>query len=333
MSAAKTLFLYAELGVLNVCIAPEEPFYTIPMVSASKRGEDLVFGKDALEKDESWQLTWLQGGAAPKTLLEQLYSFVFLQPAVQNAEAKCKIVVVAFPYTLVSLPDKNEDCLESHPEIFISDGIPLRVYAVTEDVLSTSQCRYDGARICLNVSGDFTNLRRFQRWGTIFSHAEYIRVGLDTMVNLFIKLLCEKGYNFTTPKDRLFCHKLVMDYCYVALDFDKELERIEKLDGPLHEITLEDGSILELGKECIMATEVLFKPGLVGMDEESIMSLFKKQGYLLSPLVFAGGCASDLKGLGERLQLELQAMTKNLFDDPFTIVKTNLRQDATHWID
>eukprot|EP00510_Aplanochytrium_minuta_P000229 CAMPEP_0184019594 /NCGR_PEP_ID=MMETSP0954-20121128/8840_1 /TAXON_ID=627963 /ORGANISM="Aplanochytrium sp, Strain PBS07" /LENGTH=198 /DNA_ID=CAMNT_0026301281 /DNA_START=459 /DNA_END=1052 /DNA_ORIENTATION=- len=189
----------------------------------------------------------------------------------------------------------------------------------------------EGRSYSFNISGNFTMLGIYDEMRKSFARVKYVKVGFDTIVDHFIKLLCEKGYNITDTRDRLFCHKLVMDYCYVALDFDKELERIEKLDGPLHEITLEDGSILELGKECIMATEVLFKPGLVGMDEESIMSLFKKQGYLLSPLVFAGGCASDLKGLGERLQLELQAMTKNLFDDPFTIVKTNLRQDATHW--
>eukprot|EP00510_Aplanochytrium_minuta_P001073 CAMPEP_0184020986 /NCGR_PEP_ID=MMETSP0954-20121128/9661_1 /TAXON_ID=627963 /ORGANISM="Aplanochytrium sp, Strain PBS07" /LENGTH=182 /DNA_ID=CAMNT_0026302923 /DNA_START=381 /DNA_END=929 /DNA_ORIENTATION=- len=164
----------------------------------------------------------------------------------------------------------------------------------------------------------------------------YVKVGFDTVVNLFIKLLCEKGYNFTTAQDRLFCQKLVMDYCYVALDFEKELERIDNLDGPLHEITLEDGTVLELGKECIIAPEVLFNPGLVGMDEKSIMSLFQQYEFMAQPafppLILVGGCAPALNGLGERIQLELQRMKKNSVD-PINILKSNIHEDVTRWLE
>jgi len=72
----------------------------------------------------------------------------------------------------------------------------------------------------------------------------YIKVGFDSIVNLFMKLLSEKGYNFTDTRDRLFCRKLVMGICYVSLDVEKELERIENFDVPVHKIVTNEARVL-----------------------------------------------------------------------------------------
>mmetsp|Transcript_14651 Transcript_14651/g.17113 ORF Transcript_14651/g.17113 Transcript_14651/m.17113 type:complete len:155 (+) Transcript_14651:720-1184(+) len=145
-------------------------------------------------------------------------------------------------------------------------------------------------------------------------------------------MLCKKGYKFTTLKDRLFCHKLVMDYCYVALDFEKELERIESLGVPLHEIVMEDGCVLELDKECIMATEILFNPRLVGLDEDDIISLFLAQGIMdvsgEAPFMLTGRCASGLKGLVERIHRELEPFNRGFIEYPRKIIQVNIREDA-----
>jgi len=330
MSKNNVLFLYPELGILKVCIVPAEPFYTIPLIAATKDGEEIAFGEDALEKDESWELNWLQGGKAQKDLFIALFRFVFLQPQVLKAEAKCNKILVAIQCALRTFRSGTGDYLDSNADHVFSFKTLLPTNSCSESFLASSAVEGNHSRFSLNILEDHTSMRYFRPWGTMRWSTRYVIVGVGAVVNLFIKLLCEKGYSFTDTRDRLLCYKLVMDYCYVALDFDKELERIEKLDGPLHEITLEDGSILELGKECIMATEVLFKPELVGKDEKSIMSLFQQYYFAdwsnSPPVLLIGGCASSLKGLGERIQQELRHI--DCINAPIQIIKTEIREDA-----
>mmetsp|Transcript_14788 Transcript_14788/g.16728 ORF Transcript_14788/g.16728 Transcript_14788/m.16728 type:complete len:363 (+) Transcript_14788:62-1150(+) len=356
MSENDKLVVYSETGVLKICSAAPEPIYTIPLVAASKHGEDLVFGECALKKDESWKLTWLTGGT-DNDLLEDLFRFVCLQPEVKKALEICNVIIAVLdfhwvdyfpsPYYKISLKSRDKGK-------YFALGLPftsvlpasMKMVAMGEDSLYQKE----GRSYSFNISGNFTMLGIYDEMRKSFARVKYVKVGFDTIVDHFIKLLCEKGYNITDTRDRLFCHKLVMDYCYVALDFDKELERIEKLDGPLHEITLEDGSILELGKECIMATEVLFNPGLVGMDEESAMSLILNQEFMplleaqLPPEIFeaikdkyptvvlTGACATKLKGLEERIQREIGKVNQMYLRNPYPVIKSYVRDDAISWL-
>lgn len=333
MSEDKVLLLYSELSVLKVCIPPEEPFFSIPMVVARKEGKAMVFGFKALAKDESWQLTWLQGGKAQRGLISPLFRFVYRHPIVQKHIPQCRYLLVAFPFVLSQRGEHNGESFEY--DTVPAYGFPFRLIPSShpEDDLCLFARAGWGTCYSLNISGDFTSLRSMNSYPLPTS--TFIKVGFDTIVNLFIKLLCEKGYDFTAPRDRLFCQDLVMDYCYLALDFEKELERIENLDKPLYEITLEDGTVLELGKECIMAPEVLFNPALVGIDGEGI-KIFLENELLLRldhvPTVrFAGGCAPRLKGLEKRILHELGTMDKNLFQNRVKIVRTNRMEDVTRW--
>jgi len=329
MAENDILFLYTEFCVLNVCIAPAEPFCTVPMIAASKQGERTIFGKKALEKDDSWQLIWLRKGSAQMKLFKAFFLFVFAKQEVKNAVKECKRILVSRE-TVLATDRRGLPRLQTsfYPTHFIP--LSLHPLSTNEDELCFLGRVGMGFCFALNISADMTVFRYSDRFNGHSSSLSYIKVGFDTIVNLFIKLLCEKGYDFTATKERLFCQNLVLDYCYVALDFENELERIENLDEPLHEVTLADGSILELGKECIMATEVLFKPELVGKDEKSIMSLFQQYYFAdwsnSPPVLLIGGCASSLKGLGERIQQELRHI--DCINAPIQIIKTEIREDA-----
>jgi len=331
MSGNSTLIIYGELGVLKLCVGLEDPFYTIPLVTAKKHGESRVFGKPALEKDETWEVTWLKGGEAQKGKFMGFFFFVFQQSEVQERVEECKFSVVVIDPALS--PNSIEPQL-SWSTIHVN-MLPARLrvrilYGGNTSLLRFERDGMDRA-LKLDVLGDFTCSGYTQWRGRRYSNSGVVTVGFDTIVNLFIKLLCEKGYDFTVAKDRLLCYNLVMDCCYVALDFDKEMERIEKLDEPLHEITMEDGTVLELGKECIVAPEVLFNPGLAGIDEDGIMSLFRIYDVAalsaLPPLILSGGCATSLNGLSERIQKEF---TKGKNVD-LQIMKSNPKEDALRW--
>mmetsp|Transcript_8887 Transcript_8887/g.11575 ORF Transcript_8887/g.11575 Transcript_8887/m.11575 type:complete len:131 (-) Transcript_8887:163-555(-) len=103
MSELDCLFLYSEQCILNVCVAPSQPFLSIPMVTASKKGEDRVFGKEALEKDETWELTWLQDGIGQSDMFQAFFLFVYQKPSVQkNAR------ILLLPLSLYSIDTQME---------------------------------------------------------------------------------------------------------------------------------------------------------------------------------------------------------------------------------
>eukprot|EP00510_Aplanochytrium_minuta_P000443 CAMPEP_0184008414 /NCGR_PEP_ID=MMETSP0954-20121128/1959_1 /TAXON_ID=627963 /ORGANISM="Aplanochytrium sp, Strain PBS07" /LENGTH=215 /DNA_ID=CAMNT_0026287519 /DNA_START=386 /DNA_END=1029 /DNA_ORIENTATION=+ len=215
MSKNNVLFLYPELGILKVCIVPAEPFYTIPLIAATKDGEEIAFGEDALEKDESWELNWLQGGKAQKDLFIALFRFVFLQPQVLKAEAKCNKILVAIQCALRTFRSGTGDYLDSNADHVFSFKTLLPTNSCSESFLASSAVEGNHSRFSLNILEDHTSMRYFRPWGTMRWSTRYVIVGVGAVVNLFIKLLCEKGYSFTDTRDRLLCYKLVMDYCYV----------------------------------------------------------------------------------------------------------------------
>jgi len=334
MSEPSCLLIYLSQGVLKACLLPGEVFFTVPMVVATKKGMPMLFGNDALDAEKSWEVTWLLGGRAQQGLFGAFFKFVFLQPAVLNRVKECTNLLVAFEPVLIPSSNEKEEHLSM---ISFRSALPdaaMNVYSRSTGYLSLFGRRDIGIRYGLTIQGDYTRIRGCRNMNSISFNNVYVKVGFETIVNLFIKLLCEKGYDFTATKDRLFCNNLVLDYCYVALDFEKELERIENLDGPIHEIVMEDGTVLELGKECIIAPEVLFNPGLVGMDEDNIISLFHKVFFtgLLNfpPLLLSGRCAVSLDGLSERIQQEI--MNYNSTDiQQLNIIKSNAQEDAIRW--
>mmetsp|Transcript_14841 Transcript_14841/g.17350 ORF Transcript_14841/g.17350 Transcript_14841/m.17350 type:complete len:342 (-) Transcript_14841:109-1134(-) len=332
MSRNNTLLLYGELGFLKVCVAPSEPFLSIPMVTASKPEEITVFGTDALEKDESWELIWLQDERTEAETCEAFYGFVLRQPEVLEAAETCKYLLVAIQYAFISDDSTQGGFFDYYSPLIQHYSPSLEHCTASEERLSVIGRQALGTRFALNISGDITSLRKCTLAEGYVPCTGFVKIGFDAIVNQFIKLLCEKGYDLTGLKGRLFCQELVLDYCYVALDLEKELERIENLEGPLHEVAMEDGTVLELGKECIIAPEVLFNPGLVGMDEDNIMSLFERSSFITTPnfppLVFVGGCAAELKGLGERIQHELKNMNAKYLDHPVNMIKTSMREDV-----
>jgi len=330
MSERPFLFLYRDLGALKICIPPGEVFFSVPMVVASRQEMGLVYGNEALAADNSWQLTWLEGSVGELEIFRSFFDFVFQQPVVLRNIEKCDDLLLAFDPVLVASYNIHKEYFQ---ELSTSLFLPSLAnnYSRETDYLSLFGRNEIGVRYGLIIRGDYTRMRHCSGIYDLAYPKVYVKVGFDTMVNLFIKLLCEKGYDFTVAKDRLLCYNLVMDCCYVALDFDKEMERIEKLDEPLHEITMEDGTVLELGKECIVAPEVLFNPGLAGIDEDGIMSLFRIYDVAalsaLPPLILSGGCATSLNGLSERIQKEF---TKGKNVD-LQIMKSNPKEDALRW--
>mmetsp|Transcript_338 Transcript_338/g.520 ORF Transcript_338/g.520 Transcript_338/m.520 type:complete len:128 (-) Transcript_338:220-603(-) len=117
------------------------------------------------------------------------------------------------------------------------------------------------------------------------------------------------------------------------MNVDEEVERVKRLGGVLHEVTLDNGFEIELGTECFMAPEVMFNPGLIGFDED--LSLTKMYVDILATTQgdpihcrFAGSFLSSLTGFKERLQHEAESFDQTVKDRDCRLLDTTFNESV-----
>lgn len=138
----------------------------------------------------------------------------------------------------------------------------------------------------------------------------------SNITDALIKLLSERGLSFTTSVEREIVTDIKEKHCYVALDFDQEMNTFKT--GALPEVPYEmpDGAMITIGSERFRAPEVLFRPSLIGSESQGLPALVysavmksdpELRAELLNNIVLTGG-SSALPGLPERLAREVQKL-------------------------
>eukprot|EP01083_Nonionella_stella_P188265 693536_1 len=158
--------------------------------------------------------------------------------------------------------------------------------------------------------------------GYVLRHAVLrIDVGSRTITEYLQKLLTERGYSFTTSREKEVVRDVKEQCCYFVMDYDED----GKDDVVSYE--LYDGQTISIGTEMHRAPEILFKPHLVGMEgkgiHESILESVMKcdvdiRNDLWQNIVLSGGGAM-ICGLKDRLNKEM----KQLVDESIGITASN----------